>query len=57
LSLGSADGLCVIRVFADVDGYNREAITNGQLAAAVDAILSTCLQRQHRGGYIAGLGE
>lgn len=57
LFLLSADGLCAIRVWANVEGYNREATTNSQLASAVDAILGACLQKRLQGGYIAGLGE
>lgn len=55
--LSSADGLCAIRVATNVQGYNRESTTNGHLASAVDAILDICLQKEHRGGYIAGVGE
>ncbi|KAI4267527.1 MAG: hypothetical protein LQ337_008307, partial [Flavoplaca oasis] len=54
--LSSADGLCAIRVATNVQGYNRESTTNGHLASAVDAILDICLQKEHRGGYIAGVG-
>ncbi|KAL8995989.1 MAG: hypothetical protein Q9169_004405 [Polycauliona sp. 2 TL-2023] len=53
----SSDGLCAIRVYTGVQGYNRETIFNTQLAQAVDTILDTCLEQKQRGGFITGLGD
>ncbi|KAI4100188.1 MAG: hypothetical protein LQ339_005594 [Xanthoria mediterranea] len=55
-SKGLVDHVMPFDLISYVEGYNREATTHFQLASAVDTILGTCLQSQHRGGYIAGLG-